>query len=149
MLVAGITSWALSQKRGCGRPRGGVLKAAATMRTWTAAALTVLVAGAAHAADLPETYDKTGTSASTGDMAIRTYAMCREAIAAAAADHAALDIQTVLVGPVRRSTFTTRTAPLHVRITYATDQGQQVRQSAVDCRVARNKVVSITPRADP
>jgi thiazole synthase ThiGH ThiG subunit len=104
------------------------------------------MASAAEAADLPEYQAQFGVSSGRTTAAMRTYAVCREAIAQSAAPFAPVDIQTVLIGPIRRSTFTTRTAPLHVRIIYETKGGRETRESAVDCRVARNAVVSITER---
>lgn len=116
------------------------------MKTLEATALAVLLAGSAQAADLPEYQARSEAVDRREEVAIRTYAICREAIAESAAPYEPVQIETVLVGPVKRSTLTTRSAPLHVRITYETERGRQVRESSVDCKVARAGVVSITER---
>lgn len=116
------------------------------MKIWGATALAVFLAGTAQGADLPEYQARSASVQERENVALRTFALCREAIAESAAPYGPVQIETVLVGPVKRSTLTTRSAPLHVRITYQTEQGRQVRESSVDCKVARAGVVSITER---
>jgi hypothetical protein len=115
------------------------------MRFPTATALAVFLTGSANAADLPDYQAQLHPRDSRANVAMRTYAVCREKIAAEAAPYSPLDIQAVLIGPVKRS-WRTRTAPLHVRITYETDRGREIRRSAVDCQVAGDNVVSLTAR---
>ncbi len=113
------------------------------MQDWIAMGFAVTLAGSACAADLPDHLASFDVPKSRAILMMRTYAACLKAITESAAPYGAETIQTALLGPVERSTLTTRKAPLHVRITYATEHGREIRELSVKCRVGRNKVISL------
>ena len=101
-------------------------------------------AGAAGAADLPQTNDLVMPVSHGISRADRpTVNRCNAAIAEWAAQYHPLAVETRLTEPVRRSTDGARTATLFVSIDYKREGGIEPRSATIDCTVASTGKVSV------